>query len=48
MQEKTQFKLVLPTDVKEWLAAQAVKNIRSQSGEIVAILRQRMAQEADA
>ncbi|MFC3057871.1 Arc family DNA-binding protein [Paenirhodobacter populi] len=48
MNNAVQFKLVIPADVKEWLAMQAVKNIRSQGGEIVAILRQHMAQEAEA
>lgn len=44
MQEKVQFKLNLPADVKEWLSEQAARNIRSQGSEIVAILRERMAQ----
>lgn len=42
MPESVQFKLNLPADVKAWLAEQATRNLRSQSAEIVATLRERM------
>ncbi|SDK62435.1 Arc domain-containing protein [Paracoccus chinensis] len=41
-----QFKLILPPDVKAWIEAQAAKNLRSQSAEIVVCLRERMDREA--
>ncbi|QDP53953.1 Arc family DNA-binding protein [Sulfitobacter faviae] len=40
--EQKQFKLVIPRDVKDWLANQAKKNMRSQSSEIVMALREKM------
>ena len=43
MQQPIQFKLILPADVKAWLAAESAKNIRSQGSEIVACLREQMA-----
>lgn len=43
MTKKLQFKLMLPEDVKAWLAARAERNLRSQGAEIVACLRERMA-----
>lgn len=42
MQQPTQFKLIVPADVKAWLEEQAAKNIRSKGAEIVACLRDRM------
>jgi plasmid stability protein len=42
MAEVKQFKLNLPADVKDWLKAEAAKNLRSQGSEIVACLRKRM------
>ncbi len=48
MQKPVQFKLILPSDVKIWLEAEAAKNIRSQGAEIVSCLRERMErQEAE-
>ncbi|AUQ74751.1 Arc domain-containing protein [Phaeobacter piscinae] len=43
--EKKQFKMVIPKDVKDWLADQAKKNLRSQSQEIVLALREKMASQ---
>lgn len=43
--EKRQFKMMLPADVKAWIAAQAEKNLRSQSQEIILALREKMAAE---
>lgn len=42
MSKPTQFKLLLPADVKAWLEQQASKNVRSQGAEIVALLRAEM------
>lgn len=46
--EKKQFKMVLPADVKQWLARTAAKNLRSQSAEIVLALREKMEAEQKA
>ena len=43
--EQKQFKLVIPRDVKDWLASEAKKNMRSQSSEIVFALREKMEAE---
>ena len=43
MRKPIQFKLNLPAEVKEWLAAEAAKNLRSQSAEVVACLKAAMA-----
>lgn len=43
--DTTQFKINMPTDVKRWVEAQAEKNLRSQSAEIILALREKMAQE---
>ncbi|TVP70131.1 MAG: Arc family DNA-binding protein [Rhodobacteraceae bacterium] len=45
MSKPTQFKLLLPADVKAWLEQQASKNVRSQGSEIVARLRAEMERE---
>lgn len=42
-----QFKLTIPTEIKEWLADQAERNLRSQSAEIILALREKMEREAD-
>jgi hypothetical protein len=36
-----QFKLVLPADLKRWLEREAKRNLRSQSAEIISVLRDR-------
>ena len=41
-----QFKLTIPTEIKEWLADQAERNLRSQSAEIILALREKMEREA--
>ncbi len=46
--EQKQFKLMVPKDVKDWLAAQAQKNMRSQSSEVIIALREKMAAQDDA
>jgi hypothetical protein len=43
----TQFKLILPADVKAWLEAEAKKNLRSQSAQIVTCLRTEMTKGAE-
>lgn len=40
-----QFKINIPPDVKDWLAEQAHKNLRSQTAEIVLALREKMKRE---
>lgn len=39
------YKLNLPEDVKQWIAAQAAKNLRSQSNEIILAIREKMEAE---
>jgi hypothetical protein len=36
----------LPSDVKAWLAAEAVRNLSTQTSEVVRAIRQRMEDEA--
>lgn len=43
----TQFKLILPADVKAWLETEAKKNLRSQSAQIVTCLRTEMTKGAE-
>ena len=40
--ELTQMKINLPAEIKTWLAAEAAKNLRSQSAEIVFALKEKM------
>ena len=42
MPDVKQFKVLLPTDVKRWLAIQAATNLRSQNSEVVLALREKM------
>lgn len=42
-----QFKLNIPNDVKEWLADQAHRNMRSQTAEIVLALKEKMGRQAE-
>ncbi|WP_083599374.1 Arc family DNA-binding protein [Shimia gijangensis] len=46
MSESVQFKIKLPSDVKEWIALQAARNLRSQSNEIILAVREKMEREA--
>lgn len=48
VQQSRQFKMNLPPDVSRWVAAEAAKNLRSQSAEIVFALRQKMQATAGA
>lgn len=41
------FGLRMPEDVKQWIEAQATKNMRSQNAEIVFILREAMKAEKE-
>lgn len=43
----TQFKLRLPDAEKEFIRGVAQRNCRSMTGEIVAMIRERMAREGD-
>ena len=40
-----QFKLNLPSDVKNWLVEEAVRNLRSQGSQVVSCLRTAMSQQ---
>lgn len=40
--ERKQFKIAIPLEIKRWLAIQAAKNMRSQSSEILVAIRERM------
>lgn len=42
-----QFKLVLPGDLKRWLEREAKRNLRSQSAEIISVLRERQAKAVE-
>ena len=44
-QESRQFKINSPDDVKQWLADQATKNLRSQTAEIILALKEKMGRE---
>lgn len=41
-EEAKQFKLMVPFDIKRWLAIEAAKNMRSQSSEIIVALKEKM------
>ena len=41
----TQFKLILPADVKAWLEEEAVRNLRSQGAQVVTCLRAAMSRQ---
>lgn len=41
-QEKKQYKILMPVGVKDWLSAEAAKNMRSISSEIIFILNEKM------
>jgi hypothetical protein len=41
-QEKKQFKIAIPSEMKRWLAVEAAKNMRSQSAEILLAVREKM------
>ena len=43
---KTQLKVRLPADVKEWIERQVAKNASSQNSEIVRAVRERMDRES--
>ena len=43
-----QFKLIIPAEVKAWLEAEARKNLRSQSAQIVSCLRAEMSKSEQA
>lgn len=39
---QTQFKVNIPEEVKQWLAAEAAKNLRSQTAEVILALKEKM------
>lgn len=40
--DRKQFKIAIPIEMKRWLAVEAAKNMRSQSAEILVAVRERM------
>lgn len=40
--DRKQFKIAIPLDMKRWLAVEAAKNMRSQSAEILVAVREKM------
>jgi CTP:molybdopterin cytidylyltransferase MocA len=42
LKDKVQFKLLIPADVKTWLEQRAEQNLRSQSSELISVLRDQM------
>lgn len=42
MAQSQQFKLNIPVDLKRWVAAEAAKSMRSQSAQIIFLLREKM------
>ncbi|GEM_PF-2273649 len=40
--DRKQFKIAIPLEMKQWLAVEAAKNMRSQSAEILVAVRERM------
>jgi hypothetical protein len=49
MQESdAQLRIRLPRDIKDWLAEEAKKNLRTQSAEVTVLLREKMAAQEGA
>ncbi len=40
--ETKQFKIVMPLEMKRWLAMEAAKNMRSQTAEVLLAVREKM------
>lgn len=45
MKETKQLKVLLPIDVKRWLAIEAATNMRSQGAEVVLALKEKMGRQ---
>ena len=43
--QQKQFKLNLPSDVKDWIEKEAAQNLRSQTSEIILAVREKMRRE---
>ena len=41
-EDRKQFKIAIPLEIKRWLAIEAAKNMRSQSAEIILAVREKM------
>ena len=41
-EDRKQFKITIPLEMKRWLAMEAAKNMRSQSAEILMAVREKM------
>ena len=46
-EDRVQFKLNLPENVKAWLACEAARNLRSQSAEVIIALQEKMARRSE-
>lgn len=40
--ERRQFKIAMPIEIKRWIAVEAAKNMRSQTAEILLAVREKM------
>ena len=41
-EDRKQFKIAIPLEMKRWLAVEAARNMRSQSAEILLAVREKM------
>jgi len=41
-EDRKQFKIAIPQDIKRWVAIEAAKNMRSQTSEILLAVREKM------
>lgn len=41
-EDRRQFKISIPLEIKRWIAIEAAKNMRSQSAEILLAVREKM------
>lgn len=46
-QDKQQFKIAIPFEMKRWLASEATKNMRSQTAEILLAIKERMERQKE-
>lgn len=47
MTSQTQFKLNIPRDLKDWLAIEAERNMRSQTAEIILALKEKKLRQSE-
>lgn len=41
-EDRKQFKITMPLEMKQWLAVEAARNMRSQSSEVLVAIREKM------